>query len=360
MINLLFKKVSKGKQYIISVLCVCLVSTVGLFISDITGYRIVALVLLLTVSTLAMFFDIVPVMVAALLSALIWDYFFIPPHFNFQIGSTEDLLMLLMYLFIALINAALTFKIRQIEKDARQKEEKENTIRLYKTVLNSLSHELRTPIATILGAADGLLQKDSRLSDGNKKELISEISTASLRLNLQVENLLNMSRLEAGFIQPKKDWCDVSELVYSVTNRLELDLKSHKLVIEIPENLPLFKLDFGMMDQIIYNLVNNAVQHTAAGSLISIKANCIQEHCILTISDTGKGFPANETDKVFDKFYRLPNSPTGGIGLGLSIVKGFVQAHEGSIQLKNRSTGGAEFIIVLPAETSYLKDIKYE
>src|SRR5207249_1976604 len=143
--------------------------------------------------------------------------FFIPPRYTFQIGSTEDVLMLLMYFFIALINAVLTNKIRQIEKEAHQKEEKEHTIRLYNTLINSLSHELRTPIATILGASDSLLQNNSRLTEKNRKQLIKEIATASLRLNLQVENLLNMSRLESGFIKPKWDWCDINELVYSVT-----------------------------------------------------------------------------------------------------------------------------------------------
>ena len=343
-----------------SILLVCLASAIGLLMSGVTGYRVVAWVLLLTVSILAMVFDIAPVMVAALLSALIWNYFFIPPRFNFHINNAEDALMLLMYFVIAFINAILNFKTRQIEKDARQKEEKENTIRLYNTVLNSLSHELRTPIATILGASDGLLQKDSKLSEENKRELIGEISTASLRLNAQVENLLNMSRLETGFLQPKMDWCDINELVYSVTNKLEPNLANHQLAIKIPENFPLFKLDFGMMDQIIYNLVNNAVQHTPAGSVIDISADYINGQCVITISDNGRGFPAGEIHMVYDKFYRLQNAATGGVGLGLSIVKGFVLALKGTIQLKNRKAGGAEFTVFLPAEKSIINDIKDE
>jgi two-component system sensor histidine kinase KdpD len=335
-------------------------SALGIFISNLAGYRVVALVLLLTVSILAMFLDIVPVMVAALLSALIWDFFFIPPRYTFQIGTTEDALMLLMYFFIALINAVFTNKIRQIEKEAREKEEKEHTIRLYNTLLNSLSHELRTPIATILGAADGLLQKNSRLTEENKRQLITEISTASLRLNMQVENLLNMSRLESGFIKPRLDWCDINELVYSVTNKLQTELTHHNHIISIPEDLPLFKLDFGLMEQILMNLVSNAILYTSPNALIYIKAECIHENCVLTVSDTGKGFPETEIEKVFDKFYRLQNTPTGGTGLGLSIVKGFVQAQNGTIELRNNEWGGAEFKITLPAEVSYLNALKNE
>jgi two-component system sensor histidine kinase KdpD len=169
-----------------------------------------------------------------------------------------------------------------------------------------------------------------------------------------------MSRLESGFLKPKLDWCDINELVYSVTNKLQTDLEQRELLINIQEDLPLFKLDFGLMEQILFNLINNAIQHTPLGTVISIKAECIHEHLVLMISDTGKGFPENEIDKAFDKFYRLKNSPTGGTGLGLSIVKGFVQAQNGTIKLKNNEWGGAEFIITLPAEASYLNVVKNE
>lgn len=109
-----------------------------------------------------------------------------------------------MYFVIAMVHAVLTFKIRQIQEEARHKEEKANTLKLYNTLLNSLSHELRTPIATIIGATDNLTMNATRLTDENKSNLLSEISLASLRLNQQIENLLNMSRLESGFIQLRK------------------------------------------------------------------------------------------------------------------------------------------------------------
>ena len=127
---------------------------------------------------------------------------------------------LIMYFLIALINAALTYKIRQVEKASRKKEEKANTVKLYDTLLNSLSHELRTPIATIIAATDNL-QSNDKLTTENKEQLVTEIAKASFRLNQQVENLLNMSRLESGFIKPKKDWCDINEIVYSTVKKIE-------------------------------------------------------------------------------------------------------------------------------------------
>jgi two-component system sensor histidine kinase KdpD len=313
----------------------------------------VAFILLLTLSVIAMFFEIFPVLLTALLSALIWDFFFLLPRYNFRVGNTEDKIMLSMYFVIALVNAVLTFKIRQIEKLARQKEEKAQTVKLYNTLLNSLSHEFRTPLATIIGATDNLLADLPVLSEENKKDLLSEISIASLRLNRQVENLLNMSRLESGFIQPKMDWCDMNELICDIIQRLDEQLVNYRVRTAIDENLPLFKVDHGLIEQVLYNLICNATLYTPERSLIRVSANCMDEKLVIVVEDNGNGFPEEEIEKVFDKFYRLKNSASGGTGLGLSIVKGFVEAHNGTVDLKNISQGGARFEIRIPAEKYY-------
>jgi two-component system, OmpR family, sensor histidine kinase KdpD len=367
------RKIGKQWQYLLSVLSVIVVAAVGSLIADIAGYRVVALLLLVTVSLLAIFFDILPVLLAALLSALIWDFFFIPPYYTFSVSNTEDGLMLLMYFAVALINAVLTNRVRRAEKLALQKEEKERTIGLYNTLLNSLSHELRTPISTVIAASDNLLANANRLTEENKNELVEEISKASLRLNQQVENLLNMSRLESGFIQPKKDWCDINELLYSVAGKLEGNINNHSLKISVSDELPLFKLDFGLMEQAVYNILINAVQYTPEGTSILIDAHSsdyitkgndgmetVASKLVLIITDQGSGFPQEEIGKVFDKFYRVQNSKRGGTGLGLSIAKGFVEAHNGTIRLQNWSGGGAEFTIEIPAEASYINALKNE
>lgn len=357
-------KTSKSTQYLIAVALICVVSAVCYSFSAFIEYRITAFVLLVTVSLIAMLFDIWPVLLSALLSAVIWDFFFIPPRFTLHIDTTEDVIMLSMYFVIASVSAVLTYKIRQITKVAREEEEKANAVKLYNTLLNSLSHELRTPISTILGASDNLLNDKNKISEQNKKELISEIFQASMRLNKQVENLLNMSRLESGFIQSKKDWCDVNELIYSVVNQLDELLKNHKVKITIPENLPLFKLDFGLMQQVLNNLISNAAIYAPDNSIITISAGVDKqtspETFILNIEDNGKGFPPAEIMRVFEKFYRLRDSKTGGTGLGLSIAKGLVEAHNGTISLENVSTGGAKFIIRIPTETSYINSQKNE
>jgi len=173
-----FNNISKLRQYIFSILLICIVSGICYAFSPYIGYKVVAFTLLVAVSLIAMTFDILPVFVAAVISALIWDFFFIPPRFTLHVSSTEDAILLIMYFLIALVNAVLTYKIRQVEKNAKQKEEKANAVKLYNTLLNSLSHELRTPIATIIGATDNLQINKKNLSERYKDELLTEISKA--------------------------------------------------------------------------------------------------------------------------------------------------------------------------------------
>jgi two-component system, OmpR family, sensor histidine kinase KdpD len=347
-------KLSRQRQFLFSILVVVGVSLLCYAFSAFVDYKVVAFILLVTVSLIAITFDILPVLTAALLSALVWNFFFIPPRFTFHVGATEDVILFVMYFIIALVNAVLTYKIRQVEKMARQKEERANTVKLYNTLLNSLSHELRTPIATIVGATDTLLTGNQNLTEENKGELLAEISKASFRLNQQVDNLLNMSRLESGFIQPKMDWCDINEIVYSAVKRIEEHKYTQKLSININPALPLFRLDKGMLEQILYNLLNNACLYTAWNSAVSLTAQCHTDVLELVIEDNGPGFPEDEINNVFGKFYRLRNTRAGGTGLGLSIVKGFTEALGGTVRLENVRTGGARFTITIPSQTTYI------
>jgi two-component system sensor histidine kinase KdpD len=245
-----------------------------------------------------------------------------------------------------------------MEKAMKERDDKEKSVLFYDALLNSLSHELRTPITTILGSADNLQSNGTKLSEENKAELIDEISVASIRLNQQVENLLNVSRLESGVFQIKKDWVDINDLVYKTLQRLDQNLSKYKVAVEISEQLPLFKLDFGLMEQVIYNLLINVTQHTPENTLITIRAGCVKDRLTLTIADNGNGFPSDEIEKVFNKFHRLKGSKTGGTGLGLSIVKGFVEAHGGTVKLENLPDKGSKFTIEILSDKSNIEKIK--
>lgn len=361
MIKFKAQKYSIVKQCLISIILIFVVSVICFFSSKYIDYRITALVLLMIVSFVAMLFDIFPVLLTAVLSGLILNYFFIEPIFTFHITDTENILLFLMYLIIALVSAVFTFKIREAENKVREKEEKVKTLQLYDTLLNSLSHELRTPIATIIGSVDILKENKNKLSETNQAELLEEIDKAGIRLNGQVENLLNMSRLETGMLKLKKDWCDINELICTLIQKNTPTKHNHTIHFTPNEQLPLFKLDTGLIEEIIQNLVTNAIQYTPENTIIIIDVQYQSDCCVFSVSDNGNGFPEKEIPFVFNKFYRLPNTKTGGSGLGLSIVKGFVEAHNGTIVLKNNpNNSGACFTISIPAETSYLNHLKNE
>ncbi|SHG66033.1 two-component system, OmpR family, sensor histidine kinase KdpD [Flavobacterium fluvii] len=358
-------------QYLICLLSVGIVASLCLLTRDFLDHKVVGYLLLVVVSLLAMSLDILPVLLSAVLSALILNFFFIQPYYTFHINSPDDSLLLFLFFMITLVNGVLTHKIRKAEKRLQIKEVRVNTMKLYNALLDSLSHELRTPISAIMGAIDTIQSKTVHISEKNRQQLYLEIEKASLRLNHQVENLLNMSRLESGVVQPKVDWCDLKELIYNVLDHLKEDLHFHKVVVDVDENLPLFKLDYGLTEQIIYNLVFNASQYTPKGAKIEVKIEYNPDvdleynpdksmPCLITIADDGSGFPEEEIDKVFDKFYRLQNSKTGGTGLGLSIVKGFVEAQNGQITLENREEGGSIFTIGFPALVMNTKEISNE
>jgi two-component system, OmpR family, sensor histidine kinase KdpD len=353
-------KQNKKLQYLIGVGFIVLITIVCFSLVHITGYKVVALILLLAVSLLAMLFDILPVLVAAFLSALIWNFFFIPPLYEFSIGTPEDILLFLMYFAIATLNAVLTSKIRKAEMKLRDEEERMTTIKLYNTLLNALSHELRTPISTIIGAIDTLLNHRKNLSEPLRNELLTEINIATLRLNRHVENLLNMSRLDSGSVKPKPDWCDVNELINRCVQNNLPEKGNHQIIFNPNEGLPLYKLDDWLIEQAINNIIHNALQHTPDDSIVEIEANHTEGCCEISISDNGKGFPENQIPFMFEKFYRLPDTSSGGTGLGLSISKGFVEAHKGTIKLFNNKKGGARFIIKIPGEVSFTHHIADE
>ena len=343
--------ISQPRQLLYCFLVILSVSAICFAFTGFLSYRIVAFILLVLVSLIAVVFDIIPVLFSALLSAFIWDFFFIPPRFAVHVHTTEDTILLLMYFIISMINGILTYKIRQIEKASRLKEERANSVKLYNTILDSLSHELRTPIAAIIGAADNL-QQNKYLDDNDKSQLIDVISKSSIRLNQQVENLLNISRLESGHIQPKNNWCDIPELVYEIVKHVEENNPGRKINISINQQMPLCRIDKGMLEQILYNLLNNAAIHTDQQSKIEIIVSCHSDLLEFIIEDNGKGFGDIDAKEVFNKLSRVQKENRSNSGLGLSIVKGFTEALGGHVELAPGNNRGARFLLTFPVKTS--------
>ncbi len=244
---------------------------------------------------------------------------------------------------------ALAVERELLEDRSRQAAILAESERLYATLLDSVSQELRTPIATIRQATANLLAAHR---DGDEKTELArsdDIQDAAQRLARVVDNLLDMTRLQSGRLNLNLDWCNVSELIDKSVKRVAKELANHELVIDIAPDLPLIRMDFILMQQVLVNLLHNAATYTPPGVRIRITAKTEGSRLVLSVADRGPGLPPADLERVFEKFYRVPGSQSSGTGLGLSISKGLVEAHGGTITAENRPThGGARFTIRIP------------
>jgi two-component system sensor histidine kinase KdpD len=214
--------------------------------------------------------------------------------------------------------------------------------RLQRTLLDSVSHELKTPLTVIQASLEGL--------SGVKSPYLDELQTASRRLQRVVNNLLQITRIESTAVEPSHEWCLLSDLITEAREIAGEALARHPLTVNLPENLPLLKLDPNLVAQALANILHNAAVYTPPETPIEVTATLEAGQLRLSIADRGPGLEEGGEAKVFQKFYRAPGSPTGGTGLGLSIARGLIRAVQGDITAANRPGGGAEFVITLPTE----------
>ncbi len=239
-------------------------------------------------------------------------------------------------------------RLRDAEQEAKLVAESE---RLSKTLLNSISHEIRTPIAAITSAASSLAAARDGGESPFRQTMVEEIQVAAARLNRLVGNLLSMTRLESGHVKANLDWCDVADLIQVTLKEIEKDLSRHKVTVDIAPALPLVRMDFVLMQQALTNLLLNAAVHTPLGTAVRVSALAEVNALLLTVADSGPGLAAESLPLIFEKFYRAPTAPAGGTGLGLTIVKGFVEAQGGQVKVQNCPEGGAAFTIRMPLAT---------
>lgn len=219
--------------------------------------------------------------------------------------------------------------------------------RLSRTLLNSISHELRTPLAAITSATSTLAD-GSNASEELRRAMIGEIQEAGARLNRVVGNLLDVTRLESGQIRPRLDWHDARDLVQTTLQELRRELAGHPVKTNLPGEPLLARFDFSLMQHALANLLLNAAAHTPTATPIDVQAQLADSSLSLAVADRGPGIPREVLPRIFDKFFRGTGTPAGGSGLGLTIVKGFVEAHGGSVAAENRPSGGAIFTLRLP------------
>ncbi len=213
------------------------------------------------------------------------------------------------------------------------------------TLLSSVSHDLRTPLAAITGAASGVLE-DLPPSKTLARELVSTVLEEAERLNRLVGNLLDMTRLEAGTLEPKREWHSLEEVVGSAVARVERYAGERRLEVRVEPDVPLVLLDAVLVEQAIVNLLENAIRHGGSDGCVSITVRRLGESAVVEVSDDGPGFPPEDAERIFDKFYRAAGGP--GAGLGLAIARAIVTAHGGVIRAEARQPRGARFVFTLP------------
>lgn len=236
-------------------------------------------------------------------------------------------------------------RLREISEHARLLAESE---RLSKTLLDSMSHEMRTPIAILKTAAMNLTEVEGYSRDEIGKDIVAAINDATERLNHLVGNVLDITRLESGHIKARFTDCPVSDLVHLALNNTKASLANHNVCVDIAPDLPIVTMDFVLMEQALTNLLSNAAFHTPSGTEVLVSARIEREILLIEVADRGLGIKPESMPRLFEKFYRGPSAPTGGSGLGLSLVKGFIEAQGGTVTVANRSEGGAIFSIQLP------------
>ncbi|HSB34739.1 MAG TPA: sensor histidine kinase KdpD [Nitrospirota bacterium] len=225
---------------------------------------------------------------------------------------------------------------------------KAETESLRSTLLSSISHDLRTPLTSITGAASTLLQNDITLNRQNRLELLQTIQEEADRLSRIIKNVLDMTRLESGAIMVKKEWQSLEEVVGAVLNRLGDRLKDHPTTVKLEGNLPLVPFDGLLIEQVLMNLFDNAIKYTPKGSPLELSASESFYTVTVELADRGPGIPPGEEERIFEKFVR-GKSAGGGVGLGLAICRTIINAHGGKIWAENREGGGAVFRFTLPA-----------
>jgi two-component system sensor histidine kinase KdpD len=237
----------------------------------------------------------------------------------------------------------------RLSAEAEQSRIAAESERLRSALLSSVSHDLRTPLAAITGAASGLLEEPPP-PPAIARELSSTVLEEAERLNRLVGNLLDMTRLESGSLKPKREWHSLEEIVGSAVARVERYAGERRLEVSVAPDLPLVRLDGVLVEQAIVNLLENAIRHGGRGGGVSVAARREAQAAVVEVSDEGPGFPPEDAERLFDKFYRAAGGP--GVGLGLAIARAIVTAHGGQIRAERREPRGARFVFTLPLDDS--------
>lgn len=262
--------------------------------------------------------------------------------------------ILLVFLFAAggfVLRSQVRARTKELKVEATERKKYEEMDKLKSDLLSMVSHELRTPLATIKGYSAMLVDYDDRLGNDEKIESLMSIDKATDRLVSLVDQLLDMSRMDAGLLKLEKDLVDPAMLIEQTLAEARLRVPDYRLEADVPAGLPLVRMDGNRIRQVLDNLIDNAIKHAANGKGVIVSARCHEADLVLSVTDHGPGIPKHELEAIFDRMYRIeqrPKAAVPGLGLGLSICKGLVKAHGGRIWAESKLGQGSQFIFTIP------------
>jgi two-component system sensor histidine kinase KdpD len=375
----------KAGGYLFAVCGVAVVTGALAPFSDRLSSTAVALALLLIVLFAATGWGSCPAILAAFLGVACFNFFFLPPLYTFTIADPQNWVALAAFLITALVAGELSARAkrraeeaeagrREIERlyddyraaaeRARQAEVIEQSERLKSALLDAVTHDLRTPLTSVKAAVTTLLdESEVKLDDEARREFLEIINEEADRLNHFVENMVELARIEAGAISPRRRWSSVEEIVAMARARTEALTRDHRIEVDIESELPAARIDASLIAEVLYSLIDNAAKYSPAGSRIKISARRAENEMIMgAVEDEGRGIPAELRERVFDKFFRATAEGAAslgrpkGLGMGLAIARGIVEAHGGRIWVESGASGGARVAFTVPIGDEEIDD----
>ena len=369
---------SRTAQYAVSVLAIAALTAVMAPFADIINSTTVALAFLLVVLLAAAGFGSGPALLASIFAVLCFNFFFLPPHYTLTIADPQNWVALLAFLVTAIVAGQLSaYARRRAEEsenrrveikrlydelqgafaEASKTEALRQSEKLKSALLDAVTHDLRTPLTSIKASVTTLLEEGEpgeaveglHLDAASRKEFLDIINEETDRLNNFIGGMVDLARIEAGNLHLRRSWTPVDDIVRNAVERFGRRFSPDRLILDIEVESPAVFADAVSVTEVLFSLIDNAAKYSPAEANIRVTVKRVPREMIeFSVEDHGPGIDSEIRERVFDKFFRAPNAPTGGSGLGLTIVKGFVEAHGGSISADNRSGGGAIFTIRLP------------
>lgn len=311
----------------------------------------VAMVYLLAVVVIALRFDRGAAIAAAALCVLAFDVVFVPPQGALTVDDAQYLLTFAIMLVVALIISGLVSDVRRQARAQAALEVQAETERVRGTLLASISHDLRTPLAVLAGASSSLAERGERMSAEERAALARSLYHQARDMSELVAKVLQMTRLESGTIELAREWVALPEIAEAVISRLGERLSAHRLVVELPPDLPLIRVDATLIEQALGNLLENAARHTPAGTVVRLRAQSDGGELTVAVEDFGPGLPDADLERVFAKFSHAGGeTAAGGIGLGLAICRAIIRLHGGRAWAEQMAGGFTAFRFSLPLE----------